>query len=64
MNMNLEALTQPTTKVNYSKYREFGKGAWGEITGPTLNTPCFMIRGHHMGGPRLKTTPRNKGKGI
>ena len=42
-NMNLEALTQPITKVNYSKEREFGKGAWGELTGYTLNTPCFMI---------------------
>ena len=41
--MNLEALTQPITKVNYSKEREFGKGAWGELTGYTLNTPCFMI---------------------
>ena len=23
--------------------KEFGKGAWGELTGYTLNTPCFMI---------------------
>ena len=41
--MTLEALTQPITIVMCSKYREFGKGALGELTGYTLNTPCFMI---------------------
>ena len=27
--VSLEALTQPIAKVNCSKKREFGKGAWG-----------------------------------